>query len=395
MSQANLHASLIGILAFEAQRRALPAGQVNTLARELWHAAAGVTPPPESKTPVPLTVLEDAAMERLRAQVTDRYGAQATALLPVATKTSAKPASFQSSEQPALFQDLLRETAGKLNALPDKPEETAENTLRALWQAAAGTPMSAEQSAESVLPELNAAMSARLHDLLAQRFAGTPLAHLTGRQRFMGMELTTSREALVPRKETELLGHVALAVLRQLAGDQKAPRVIDVCTGAGNLAVTLAMHVSTAHVFASDLSVEAVELARRNGAMLGLGPRVEFRQGDFLEPFADGQFERNIDLLVCNPPYISSGKVGTMPTEIIGHEPALAFDGGPFGVKILQRLLTEAPRYLRPGGWLAFEVGLGQGPALLDRLRRNPAYADAAAVMDAEGAIRSIVARVQ
>ena len=171
--------------------------------------------------------------------------------------------------------------------------------------------------------------------------------------------------------------------------------MIDVCTGAGNLAVTLATQVPAAQVYASDLSVEAVQLARRNGAMLDLGSRVEFRQGDFLNPFADGQFDHNIDLLVCNPPYISTGKVSTMPTEIIGHEPSLAFDGGPFGVKILQRLLTEAPQYLRHGGWLAFEVGLGQGPALMDRLRRNPAYADVAGVVDAAGAVRAVVARVQ
>ena len=98
---------------------------------------------------------------------------------------------------------------------------------------------------------------------------------------------------------------------------------------------------------------------------------------------------------MCNPPYISSGKVGTLPTEIIGHEPSLAFDGGPFGVKILQRLLSEAPQYLRPGGWLAFEVGLGQGPALMDRMRRNSAYADLAAVVDAAGAVRAVVARLQ
>ncbi|MDD1632780.1 MAG: hypothetical protein LUP91_11335, partial [Methylococcaceae bacterium] len=95
------------------------------------------------------------------------------------------------------------------------------------------------------------------------------------------------------------------------------------------------------------------------------------------------------------PPYISSGKVGTLPNEIIGHEPSLAFDGGPFGVKILQRLLSEAPQYLRPGGWLAFEVGLGQGPALMDRMRRNSAYADLAAVVDAAGAVRAVVARLQ
>lgn len=404
MSQANLYAGLIGVLAVEVQRRTLPVGQVNAMARELWHAVVGIDPPPESKTPTALTVLEAGAPERLRARVAERFSARVAALLP--TDGSAPDGNTAASRQapdaagPAaqagLFQELLADTAAKLNVLNDKPEETADSTLRALWLVAAGTPMSAEQAtAEAALPALDAAAVARLRTLLAERLAGTPLAHLTGRQRFMGMELMASQAALVPRKETELLGHVALAVLRQLASAQETLRVIDVCTGAGNLALALATHEPKARVYASDLSTEAVELARRNGTLLGLGSRVEFRQGDFLNPFADGHFDRNVDLLVCNPPYISSGKVATLPTEIIGHEPSLAFDGGPFGVKILQRLLSEAPQYLRPGGWLAFEVGLGQGPALMDRMRRNSAYADLAAVVDAAGAVRAVVARLQ
>ena len=403
MSQANLYAGLIGVLAVEVQRRALPVGQVNAMARELWYALAGIDPPPESKTPTPLTVLDAGAPERLRARVAERFSARVAALLPtdgsVAGGNTAAcrqtPDAADPAAQAGLFQELLVDTAGKLNVLHDKPEETADSTLRALWLVAAGTPMSVEQAAEAALPALDAAAVARLRALLAERLAGTPLAHLTGRQRFMGMELMASQAALVPRKETELLGHVALAVLRQLASAQETLRVIDVCTGAGNLALALATHEPKARVYASDLSTEAVELARRNGTWLGLGSRVEFRQGDFLNPFADGHFDRNVDLLVCNPPYISSGKVGTLPTEIIGHEPSLAFDGGPFGVKILQRLLSEAPQYLRPGGWLAFEVGLGQGPALMDRMRRNSAYADLAAVVDAAGAVRAVVARLQ
>ena len=405
MSQANLFADLIGVLSVESQRRASPSGQVNAIARELWLKAAMVAPPPESKDAAPLTVLDSDGMDRLRVLVAEQFSAATAAMLSTNLRYEQKHASGADTRQgsgramPAtqtgLFEELLAETATKLSVLHDKPEETAESTLCALWQVAAGAPMSAEQAAEVVLPVLDAAAVTRLRALLAERLAGTPLAHLTGRQRFMGMELMASKAALVPRKETELLGHVALAVLCQLASAQETLRVIDVCTGAGNLALALATHEPKAQVYASDLSTEAVELARCNGTLLGLGSRVEFRQGDFLNPFADGNFDRNVDLLVCNPPYISSGKVATLPTEIIGHEPSLAFDGGPFGVKILQRLLSEAPQYLRPGGWLAFEVGLGQGPALMDRMRRNSAYADLAAVVDAAGAVRAVVARLQ
>lgn len=398
MSQANLFAYLVGMLAFESQRSARPPGQVSRLAREMWHAAARSVWAPPPKGNVPLPELDALGIERLCA-LAGEQGAAAAMLAaygrdnPLTVGASALHGSAGAAHE-ELYRELLAETAGRLQFLNDKPEETAESTLRAIWQAAAGVPLSAERAAAIPLPVLDPAAVAELRERLAQRFAGVPLAHLTGRQRFMGMELEVGKAALVPRKETELLGSAALAVLRLMAETQATLRVIDVCTGAGNLALALAIHEPKARVYASDLSTEAVELARRNGAQLGLGRRVEFQQGDFLAPFASGEFDKNVDLLIGNPPYISSGKVGSMPAEIIGHEPSLAFDGGPFGVKILQRMITESPRFLRRGGWLAFEVGLGQGPAIMDRLARNPAYADRSAIEDSTGAIRAVLARV-
>jgi len=99
-------------------------------------------------------------------------------------------------------------------------------------------------------------------------------------------------------------------------------------------------------------------------------------------------------VLTCNPPYISSAKVGQMAEEISAHEPRLAFDGGPFGVAILMRLLQDAPKFLKPGGWLAFEVGLGQGPAMQKRLTSAGVYHDIRTLADHSGAIRALAARV-
>jgi release factor glutamine methyltransferase len=391
VSDANLFASLIGVLSVESQRRALPSRQVDSMARELWRRASGAGASTDQEAAAPLPRLDSGGVARLHALVAEAVSGPCAGLLAMDRHG---PAGAVPATQAGLFQELLADTAAKVSLLKDKPEETAESSLRALWHAAAGVPRSAEQAADAALPVLDAAAVARLREFLASRLAGTPLAHLTGRQRFMGIELGASGAALVPRKETELLGYAALAVLRQLALAQETVKVIDVCTGAGNLALALAMHEPRATVYASDLSPEAVELARGNGSLTRLSSRVEFRQGDFLSPFADGHFDQNVDLLVCNPPYISTAKVGMLPDEILGHEPSLAFDGGPFGVRILQRLLTEAPRHLRPGGWLAFEVGLGQGPALVDRIHRNSAYADAAAVVDAAGAVRAVLARL-
>ena len=298
---------------------------------------------------------------------------------------------------PLGFDTRCAALAQQLERLPDKPEETPRATLAALWHFAAGTALSSEGALQAPLPQLDEAAESRLHRLVERRLAGEPLPHITGRQHFFGVELLASPGALIPRRETELLANAALTALRQLRVDAAKPEdvdllVVDVCTGSGNLALALAHHDAHALVFAADLSAEAVELARRNCALLHLQNRVQIRVGDLLAPFDDARFHNKVDLLVCNPPYISTKKMQSMPREIVGFEPVLAFDGGPLGIRILQRLIREAPRYLRRGGRLAFEVGAGQGPAVKKRLEGSGRYCDVRTVPDAAGEIRVIMA---
>jgi len=289
------------------------------------------------------------------------------------------------------LRDRLQATA---TFLPDLPEETADATLRALWLLAAGEAVSAEGAAGRNLPALSSEQQAALSQLVEQRIQGAPLAHLTQRQRFLGLEMICSADALVPRKETELLARTAIEHARTIAGALGRCRIVDVCTGSGNVALGIAHEVPAARVFGADLSESAVALARRNARELKLEDRVEFRAGDLLEPFRNGDFLGQVDVLTCNPPYISSGKVSNMPGQISSHEPRLAFDGGPLGISILMRLLNEAPAFVRPGGWLAFEVGLGQGPALIKRMKANPAFREVVPIMDAAGAIRTCSAQL-
>lgn len=297
----------------------------------------------------------------------------------------------------SLWVELHQHIKQNLALLPDKPEETAENTLRALWQKALGNPVSALKAELLPLADLNPSQESVLRTLVAQRLSGVPLAHLTGRQSFMGIELLVGPEALVPRCETELLASAALAKARENGVRATPLRIIDVCTGSGNVALALAEHLRRDHIdaqiFAADLSEGAVELARKNAIHLGLDRIVEFRAGDLLTPFSPSEFAGTADLLTCNPPYINRAKVELMANEIAEHEPRLAFDGGPFGVSILMRLLDEAPRYLRPKGWLIFEVGLGQGPGLIKRLERSDAYGEVQPCCDESGAVRTICAQ--
>jgi release factor glutamine methyltransferase len=279
--------------------------------------------------------------------------------------------------------------------LPDKPEESPETTLRALWFAAAGEPRSVQLAAEGALPVLPPEGLDTLARLVERRLSGVPLAHLTGRQSFMGLELLAGPEALVPRRETELLGYAALDRLRDTVAERGRAVVLDVCTGSGNLALALAHHEASCEVVGGDLSDAAVDLAQRNAERAGLADRVRFVRGDLFAPFDEAGLRGRADLVVCNPPYISSVKAAAMPAEIAGFEPRLAFDGGAFGISILFRLIAGAPAFLKPGSWLCFEVGAGQGEPMAARLERAGVYAGIERVLDDSGEVRALLARTR
>jgi len=293
----------------------------------------------------------------------------------------------------SVFNDLHREIHDHYQPLNDKPEETPESTLRALWFLAAGDCRAVERCDEDPLPPLSDTAREHLEDMVRQRLGGVPLAHLIGRQSFMGVEMLAGPEALIPRKETEILGYAALDALKEVVAARGEATVIDLCTGCGNLALALAHHEPKCRVFAADLSAEAVGLAERNTRFLGLNDRVTFHVGDLFAPFDHERFRRRVDMVVCNPPYISSKRVAQMPEEIRVHEPHMAFDGGPFGVSIIFRLIKEAPRYLKPDAWLGFEVGLGQGEPVVKRLSNSEHFYAVTPYTDPDGTVRALMAR--
>jgi release factor glutamine methyltransferase len=205
--------------------------------------------------------------------------------------------------------------------------------------------------------------------------------------RFMDVELLVERGVLVPRSETELLGATALEVLPE------KPKVIDMCCGSGNLACALAARRPDARLWASDLTDACVALARRNAAFANVQDRVTVAQGDLFAGLAGLGLEGTIDAVVCNPPYISQAKLAGERAALLDNEPREAFDGGPYGLSIHQRVVREALRFLKPGGSLMFEIGLGQERQVKLLFDRTRAYDNMRTVANAAGEVRVVAGR--
>jgi release factor glutamine methyltransferase len=205
----------------------------------------------------------------------------------------------------------------------------------------------------------------------------------------MGIEFDVGAAVLQPRAETELLCQRALMLIAELP----APLLIDIGCGSGNLSLAIATLHPAARVFATDIAEAATATARRNAARLGLERRVTVVRGDMFAPLAGFALEGSVDLVVCNPPYISTGRLDGDRRHLLEQEPREAFDGGPYGITIQQRLVDAASSFLRPGGWLAFEFGEGQDRQALRLLQRHGGYDALELVRDAQGRPRVALAR--
>jgi len=222
--------------------------------------------------------------------------------------------------------------------------------------------------------------------LIDRRALGEPLRYITGEQYFFGHRFSVNPSVLIPRPETELLAEKAILYLRAREGAKTA---LDLCTGCGALAVSIAKACPHIRVTASDISEDALSVARTNAAALGVSDRIYFVNSDlfgaltyhanhgdgafdryhgdgaFDRYHGDGTFDRpEYDLIVTNPPYISTGELAGLAREIRDHEPLSALDGGADGLDFYRRIAKDAPGFLRDGGALMTEIGYDQGEAV-------------------------------
>ena len=225
----------------------------------------------------------------------------------------------------------------------------------------------------------------KFRDLVKRRSEGVPVAYLVGKKEFYSLALAVSPAVLIPRPDSEFVVVEALNRLKGLA----SPRVVDVGTGSGCLALAIAHQHKSARLVAIDISPEALAVATGNAARHGLGDRVEFREGDLLAPVAgEGPF----DAIVSNPPYIASDAIAGLDPGVALYEPRLALDGGPDGLRVVDRLIAEASPLLKVGGYLLLEIGSDQEAPVRALIEVRPEFRLSPTVRDSGNHPRVIVA---
>ena len=222
-----------------------------------------------------------------------------------------------------------------------------------------------------------------LRELVKRRGSGEPVQHLLGTVDFCGRRFRCDKRALVPRPETEQLVELLISHFKS---EIVSPRVIDVGTGSGVIALTLAAEFLEAEIVGIDISDDALMLARENAERLGMAHRVRFLRSNLLE-----SMQPSFDLIVANLPYVSTEDRQNLSREVL-HDPEVALFAGARGDELMRQLIAQAPPWLRPGGMLAMEIGIGQSETLVGALAAKN-YRDIWTEKDYSGVIRFLFAR--
>ncbi len=236
---------------------------------------------------------------------------------------------------------------------------------------------------------LDDASRATMRDLVKRRAAHEPVSYLVGHKEFFSLDFAVNKAVLIPRPETELLVMHAIEIAREFYPGKEL-EILDLCTGSGCIAVSIATNVKQAMVTAVDISPAALEVARRNASKHQVEGRVSVQQGDLFESLSGKKFH----ILVTNPPYILSADLAGLESDVKDHEPHLALDGGEDGMRFIKTILERGPEYLQNGGWLLMEFTPElQEPIqrVLDKVGR---YENVQWIKDLSGQIRHVRARL-
>jgi release factor glutamine methyltransferase len=217
----------------------------------------------------------------------------------------------------------------------------------------------------------------RFRALVERRLAGCPVAYLVGKKEFFLLSFEVTPAVLIPRPATETLVLAALERLKAI----DAPRILDIGAGSGCIAISLASRLKSARLVATDVTADALEIARRNAERNDVAARIEFRRG----PDYDSVSGEEFNAIVSNPPYIPTADIASLAVDVRDHEPRSALDGGADGLDIIRRLIARAPDHLIPGGWLLMEFGMGQSSAVAALAAQKVEFGPTTIIPDGDG----------
>jgi release factor glutamine methyltransferase len=228
--------------------------------------------------------------------------------------------------------------------------------------------------------------------LIQRRLRHEPLQYITGVQEFWSLEFTVGPQVLIPRPESELLIELGAELLRSMDSPPPTPRILDLATGSGVLAVSLAKEFPQGEIWATDISADALKIARLNAEKHEVLNRIRFLQGDLWEALAPYP-EMAFDLILSNPPYVSDEEYGDLPPEVRDFEPRTALDGGEGGMFYIRKIVEGGSDYLKPCAWLLLEMAPAQTSAALGIIEKSGKYFEYGRVKDYSRRYRVVRAR--
>ncbi len=240
------------------------------------------------------------------------------------------------------------------------------------------------------LRPLTPAEAERFGSFISRRVGREPAQYITGTACFMGLDLKVTPATLIPRPETEQLVEIALKNLKAFTGTE--PVIVDLCTGCGCIAIAMAKFLAGCRIYATDISLKALDVARENLRAHGVEARIELLHGDLYGALKAAKLTSKAQLILANPPYISKKDMAELAPEVAEHEPGRALYGGADGLDSIRRIIDGADEQLAPGGELIMEVGYDQGNTVLKLARGTGWVEEARMAKDLAGIERVLIA---
>jgi release factor glutamine methyltransferase len=232
----------------------------------------------------------------------------------------------------------------------------------------------------------------KLDRFLEERASGKPIQYITGSTEFLDLEFKVDPRALIPRPETEMLTLSVIEHFEKEKKEEKPLKIIDLGTGSGVIAITLAKDFINSFVYATDIAKDALELASQNAIKHRVEDRIEFIPGDLFQPLENKKLQNSIDCIVSNPPYVSDDDAENLSKEITDFEPKVALFSGDDGLNFHKRIVQGSRNYLRSGGLLALEVGWEDGERLVDFIESQASFHKIQTIKDLAGIKRIVQA---